>query len=216
MLGVIGAIGSLLGGVGALIGATKKPKAPSVSQSVPSEVLSIIESKLTPLSDEARKIALQYLQYYAQGKLPPHLQSQLDTQYRVLLDRFNQALAIRGISPNSTIAIKGMQQLKDWYSNAYSGLFSQLLGDITNLTGLGEEDIRMMLGSYGVGVQALQTGVQTGLMRGGVLGSAISQIGSGLGSLFGELGAKTQPGFLDNPPRFTLPEPQLDLRFWRR
>jgi hypothetical protein len=216
LFGAIGAIGSLIGGIGALIGSTKKPKAPSISQSIPSEVLSIIQSKLSPLSDQARQIALQYLQYYAQGKLPPHLQTQLDAQYRTLLDRFNQALAIRGISPNSTIAIKGMQQLKDWYNNAYSGLFSQMLGDITSLTGLGEEDIRMMLGSYGVGVQALQAGTQAGLMRGGVLGSAISQIGSGLGSLVSEVGNRGQLNFPESTPSFKLPEPQLDLSFWRR
>ena len=214
IFGAIGAIGALVGGIGSLIGATKKPKAPSVSQTIPSEIASQIQQKLAPLSDQARQLALQYLQYYARGELPEYYKTMLDRQYRMMLDRFNQALAIRGISPNSTIAMRGMEQLRDWYNNAYSNLLSQMLSDITNLTGLGEEDIRMMLGSYGVGVQALQANTQAGMMRGQVLGSAISQIGQGLGGLAGAFGG-TQLNYPEARSS-KLPEPQLDLRFWRR
>ncbi len=237
---LVGSAGSLVGNTAMLVGALRGPREPqpfSIAQVIPPEIRQRIEQQLSPISSQARELALQYLQYYKQGELPPHIKRQLDAQYQAMLDRFNQALALRGISPNSTIAIKGLQQLNQWYQNMHAQALENLLGQIQGLTGLGQEDLRLLLNTYGIGVGSAlnraNLNLQQSIARGQAIAGAVQGIAGGIQGLtnwwqsrssvprrrfmpLGETRLGSINAYSGNRSQFSLPEPQLNLRFWNR
>lgn len=78
------------------------------------------------LTDQARQIISQALEYYQQGKLIPSLQAQLDEWYRNAKKVLDQKLAAAGLT-NSSVAAQAYADLENQYrANAAQYLQNQL------------------------------------------------------------------------------------------
>jgi hypothetical protein len=199
ILGPIGKIVGIVGGVASLMSAFKPPKLPKFE--FPKELFDRLNARiqaLTPLSEEARKIATQALEKFKAGQLDDRYKAQLDLMYAQKKAQAKAMLAARGLE-GSSIEQEIMNEIDKWYQQNYYALLNQQLQDTLAMAGLAQSDINALmeeLKAYGVtwaglgaGMQAgsqIWTGRMIGLSQGGAtLGRSLEQLLSGTGTTTG-------------------------------
>jgi len=200
-LGPIGSIIGVVSGVAQLMSAFKPPKLPKIE--FPKELFDRLNARIqaiTPLSDEARKIATQALERFKTGQLDDRYKAQLDLMYAQKKAQAKAMLSARGLE-GSSIEQEVMNEIDKWYQQNYYGLLNQQLQDALTMAGLGQSDINALmeeLKAYGVTWAGLGTGLQAGsqIWTGRILG--LSQGGATLGQslekLAGSTGTTTSTG----------------------
>lgn len=201
---VLGPVGSILGvvsGVAQLMGAFKPPKLPKIE--LPKELFDRLDARIqaiTPLSEEARKIATQALEKFRTGQLDDRYKAKLDLMYAQKKAQAKAMLAARGLE-GSSIEQEVMNEIDKWYQQNYYGLLNQQLQDALTMAGLGQSDINALmeeLKAYGVTWAGLGAGMQAGSQvwagRTIALGQAGQTLGQSLEKLAGSTGATTSTG----------------------
>ena len=201
---VLEPIGSILGivsGVAQLMGAFKPPKLPKIE--FPKELFDRLNARIqaiTPLSEEAKKIATQALEKFRTGQLDDRYKAQLDLMYAQKKAQAKAMLAARGLE-GSSIEQEVMNEIDKWYQQNYYGLLNQQLQDALTMAGLGQSDINALieeLKAYGVTWAGLGAGMQAGSQvwagRTIALGQAGQTLGQSLENLAGSTGVTTSTG----------------------
>jgi hypothetical protein len=195
--GALGPIGSILGvvsGVATLMSAFKPPKLPKFE--FPKEIFDRLHARiqaLTPLSEEARRIATQALEKFRIGQLDERYKAQLDLMYAQKKAQAKAMLSARGLT-GSSIEQEVMNEIDKWYQQTYYALLHQQLQDALTMAGLATSDIKAILEelkAYGAMTAGLGAGLQAGaqMWAGRILG--LSQGGATLGKSLGELASAT-------------------------
>jgi len=197
--GVLGPISSIIGvvtGIASLMSAFKPPKLPKFE--FPKEIFDRLNARiqaLTPLSEEAKKIATQALEKFRAGQLNERYKAQLDLMYAQKKAQAKAMLAARGLE-GSSIEQEIMNEIDKWYQQNYYALLNQQLQDALTMAGLSQSDINALmeeLKAYGVtwaglgaGAQAasqIWTGRIIGLSQGGAtLGRSLEELAKGTGT----------------------------------
>jgi hypothetical protein len=196
--GILGPIGSIIGvvsGIASLMSAFKPPKLPEFE--FPKEVFDKLNARiqaLTPLSEEARKIATQALEKFRTGQLDERYKAQLDLMYAQKKAQAKAMLAARGLE-GSSIEQEIMNEIDKWYQQNYYALLNQQLQDALTMAGLAQSDINALMeelkalgvtwAGLGAGAQAgsqIWTGRIIGLSQGGAtLGKSLEELAKGTG-----------------------------------
>jgi hypothetical protein len=195
--GVLGPIGSIVGivsGIASIMSAFKPPKLPKFE--FPKEVFDRLNARIqamTPLSEEARKIATQALEKFRTGQLDDRYRAQLDLLYAQKKAQAKAMLSARGLE-GSSIEQEVMNEIDKWYQQNYYALLNQQLQDALTMAGLGQSDIKALmeeLKALGVTWVGIGTGMQAGsqIWTGRMIG--LSQGGATLGKSLGELASAT-------------------------
>jgi hypothetical protein len=195
--GVLGPIGSIVGivsGIASIMSAFKPPKLPKFE--FPKEVFDRLNARIqamTPLSEEARKIATQALEKFRTGQLDDRYKAQLDLLYAQKKAQAKAMLSARGLE-GSSIEQEVMNEIDKWYQQNYYALLNQQLQDALTMAGLGQSDIKALmeeLKALGVTWAGIGTGMQAGsqIWTGRMIG--LSQGGATLGKSLGELASAT-------------------------
>ena len=195
--GVLGPIGSIIGvvsGIASLMSAFKPPKLPKFE--FPKEVFDRLNARiqaLTPLSEEARRIATQALEKFKSGELDDRYKAQLDLMYAQKKAQAKAMLSARGLE-GSSIEQEIMNEIDKWYQQNYYALLNQQLQDALTMAGLAQSDINALmeeLKALGVTWAGLGAGAQAGsqIWTGRIIG--LSQEGATLGKSLEELAKGT-------------------------
>jgi hypothetical protein len=193
-LGPIGSIVGIVSGIASLMSAFKPPKLPKFE--FPKEVFDKLNARiqaLTPLSEEARKIATQALEKFRTGQLDDRYKAQLDLMYAQKKAQAKAMLSARGLE-GSSIEQEVMNEIDKWYQQNYYALLNQQLQDALTMAGLGQSDINALmeeLKALGVTWAGIGAGMQAGsqIWTGRMIG--LSQGGATLGKSLGELASAT-------------------------
>ena len=194
ILSPIGQILGIVSGVASLMSAFKPPKLPKFE--FPKEVFDKLNARiqaLTPLSEEARRIATQALEKFKSGQLDDRYKAQLDLMYAQKKAQAKAMLSARGLE-GSSIEQEVMNELDKWYQQNYYALLNQQLQDALTMAGLGQSDINALmeeLKAYGITWAGLGAGMQAGsqIWTGRMIG--LSQGGATLGKSLEELAKGT-------------------------
>jgi hypothetical protein len=200
-LGPIGSILGIVSGVAQLMSAFKPPKLPKIE--FPKELFDRLNARIqaiTPLSEEARKIATQALEKFRTGQLDDRYKAQLDLMYAQKKAQAKAMLSARGLE-GSSIEQEVMNEIDKWYQQNYYGLLNQQLQDALTMAGLGQSDINALmeeLKAYGITWAGLGAGMQAGSQvwagRTIALGQAGQTLGQSLEKLVGSTGATASTG----------------------
>lgn len=188
MIGILGAIGSILGIITAGLSIYKMLNPPSPPKiDIPKiDVQKIQESvsKIQPISDQARQSIQRALERYQRGELSPELRAKLDQLYNEMYERTISALQQRGTPSGSSIYQKALQQLNQWYQTQYLNTLGQDLRNALQLAGLANADINAIMSSINA-----QLGVGKAQMENWALGQMVeSQYGQALANIIGNAG----------------------------
>jgi hypothetical protein len=195
--GVLGPIGSIIGvvsGIASLMSAFKPPKLPKFE--LPKEIFDKLNARiqaLTPLSEEAKRIATQALERFRTGQLDERYKAYLDLMYTRKKTQAEAMLAAQGLK-GSSIEQDVMNEIDRWYQQNYFALLNQQLQDALTMVGLAQSDINALmeeLKAYGVTWAGLGAGAQAGsqIWTGRMIG--LSQGGAILGKSLEELAKRT-------------------------
>ena len=196
--GVLGPISSIIGvvtGIASIMSAFKPPKLPKFE--FPKEIFDRLNARiqaLTPLSEEAKRIATQALEKFRTGQLDERYKAQLDLMYAQKKAQAKAMLAARGLE-GSSIEQEIMNEIDKWYQQKYYALLNQQLQDELTMAGLGQSDINALMeelkalgitwAGLGAGAQAasqIWTGRIIGLSQGGAtLGRSLEKLAKGTG-----------------------------------
>jgi len=196
VLGPIGSIVGIVSGIATMMSAFKPPKLPKFE--FPKEIFDKLNARiqaLTPLSEEARKIATQALEKFRSGQLDERYKANLDLMYARKKAQARAMLSARGLE-GSSIEQEVMNEIDKWYQQNYYALLNQQLQDTLTMAGLGQSDINALmeeLKAYGItwaglgaGMQAgsqIWTGRMIGLSQGGAtLGRSLEGLAKGTGA----------------------------------
>ena len=190
ILSPIGSIIGIVSGIASIMSAFKPPKLPKFE--FPKEIFDKINARiqaLTPLSEEARKVATQALEKFRTGQLDERYKAQLDLMYAQKKAQAKAMLAARGLE-GSSIEQEVMNEIDKWYQQNYYALLNQQLQDALTMAGLGKADIDALieeLKALGVTWAGIGAGMQAGsqIWAGRIIG--LSQGGATLGKSLGEL-----------------------------
>jgi hypothetical protein len=194
VLGPIGQVIGVVSGIASLMSAFKPPKLPKFD--FPKEIFDKLNARiqaLTPLSEEARKIATQALEKFKAGQLDDRYKAQLDLMYARKKAQAKAMLSARGLE-GSSIEQDVMNEIDKWYQQNYYALLNQQLQDTLTMAGLGQSDINALLEelkAYGITWAGLGAGMQAGsqIWTGRIIG--LSQGGATLGKSLEELAKGT-------------------------
>jgi len=196
--GILGPIGSIIGvvsGIASLMSAFKPPKLPKFD--FPKEIFDRLNARiqaLTPLSEEAKRIATQALEKFRAGQLDERYKAQLDLMYAQKKAQAKAMLSARGLE-GSSIEQEIMNEIDKWYQQNYYALLNQQLQDALTMAGLAQSDINALMeelkalgvtwAGLGAGAQAgsqIWTGRIIGLSQGGAtLGKSLEELAKGTG-----------------------------------
>jgi hypothetical protein len=194
VLGPIGSIVGIVSGIASLMSSFRPPKLPKIE--FPKELFDKLNARIqaiTPLSEEARRIATQALEKFRTGQLDERYKAQLDLAYAQKKAQAKAMLSARGLE-GSSIEQEVMNEIDKWYQQNYYALLNQQLQDALTMAGLGQSDIQAILDelkAYGVMWAGLGAGMQAGsqIWTGRIIG--LSQGGATLGQSLEKLvGAK--------------------------
>jgi hypothetical protein len=194
ILSPIGSIIGIVSGIASLISAFKPPKLPKFE--FPKELFDKLNARIqaiTPLSEEARKIATEALERFRTGQLDDRYKAQLDLMYAQKKAQAKAMLSARGLE-GSSIEQEVMNEIDKWYQQNYYALLNQQLQDTLTMAGLAQSDISALmeeLKAYGVTWAGLGAGMQAGsqIWTGRIIG--LSEGGKTLGQGLEELTKQT-------------------------
>jgi hypothetical protein len=193
ILSPISSIIGIVSGIASIMTAFKPPKLPKFE--FPKEIFDKINARiqaLTPLSEEAKRIATQALEKFRTGQLDERYKAQLDLMYAQKKAQAKAMLSARGLE-GSSIEQEVMNEIDKWYQQNYYALLNQQLQDALTMAGLGKADIDALIeelkalgvtwAGIGAGMQAgaqLWTGRIIGLSQGGAtLGKSLEGLAKG-------------------------------------
>lgn len=187
------AIGAILGGLGAVVGAVKSFNTPKISIpniSLPQEDWNKINAAVEAnkqLSDTAKQTIQQALSLYNQGKLTPSYQAKLDEWWQKASTSLEQTLAAQGLS-NSTIAETARQALLTRYTSLYGDMLLKQLSDALQLTGISQEYYNQLMQTAQLKLNQNLSQAQIELQRTQLQHNIASQKGDSLSKLLGGMG----------------------------
>jgi len=223
---LIGAVGSLLGGIAGLVTGFRDIDIPDLPTfKIPETDLEMLSKQIeanTAISEEARKAAVEALQSYNMGKLSPAYEALYNEYAKDRTAQVQQELAARGFTPGSTEYNRVMGELaKDL--NAYrAGLLRTQLYDALKVSGLSETTIselydkwKVQSGIAGAGAETeyLQTQLELGKKKYDI--ERLKAIKEGLGEFAGGLedilAPKTEKIETEPIPKAEVPKPEETL-----
>lgn len=189
-------VSAVAGIISIITGLTQKvPKIHLPAYRIPDEDLEMLKRQIAgniALSDEARRIAIEALENYRQGRLTPALEDLYNRWYKEQEQALRAELARRGFTEGSTQYRLAMQRLQEEAGAFRARLLEQQLNDALRASGLSDVAISDLLSKWQiesgiVGKEALRRATEQQLRlatqqaqaeRFREIGKALTELGS--------------------------------------